>query len=345
MDISKERLQHLLGKAMEWTGESESGYDLYDTFRNVLGMNDDEITGMGFTTLREFFEGAEPQPDDPEPRKALIQAELDAMAERHNMNQNNQLEGECADFSGMELHGLEMRNMNLCGANFSGAVLRECDMGHGSFDDCDFTGAALHAVQAGSASFEQSNFTGARFEGCNFWAADFECADFTRAVFEDTNLHNATLDGCTFYGARFEHTDLSEASTLLAKGLTDSKGQAILEVIQARHTLWRYGETDGQRADFTRKGVTNLDFSGKNFDDALFCEAELYRCDFTGCSLDCADFTGAKLYDCYFTDALLDGADFSRAELVDCEGFDTLTGACFDDAVISRGQAMGGGMA
>jgi len=260
----------------------------------------------------------------PKGPKALTKAELDAMAEQHNINLNNQLEGQCADFSGRNLYGLEMRSMNLCGANFSGAVLRECDMSHGSFDDCDFSGATFHAVQAGSASFEQSVFTGTRFEGCNFWNAVFECADFTRAVFEDTNMHHATLDGCDFYGARFENTDLSTASIALAVGLPDSKAQAIVEVAQARHTLWRYGEPDGQRADFTRKGLTNLDFSGKNLDDALFCEAELYRCDFTGCSLDCADFAGAKLYDCDFTDAVIDSADFTGAKLVDCVGLEDI---------------------
>ena len=268
--------------------------------------------------------------------KALTQAELEAIAERHDINLNNPSEGECADFSDRLLYGLDLHGMNLCGASFVGTVLRECDMTNGSFDDCDFSGASFHAVQAGSASFEQSNFTGARFENCNFWAADFECGDFTRAVFEGTNLHNATLDDCTFYGTQLNSTDLSTASTALAKGLPDSKAQALVEVAQARHTLWCYGEPDGQRADFTRKGVTNLDFSGRNFDDALFCEAELYRCDFTGCSLDCADFTGAKLYDCDFTDAVIDGADFTQAELVDCIGPDNSQGPRME---------MGGGMA
>jgi len=458
MDFSNERLKQILGKALDWIGENESGYDLYETFADVIGMSNDEIEAMSYTSLREFFQGTEQQPDETAQSmtadesvfaaqiqridgadlgrlgawleharsladvdaeilsasanachrkllgdfgsvfqemeqkypgsaaaifnykegylpnellpaadwihnggtaeeahamaqegafdldtyvargpKALSQSELEAMAEQHIINLNNQLEGECADYSGMVLLGLDLHGMNLCCANFAGAVLRECDMGNGSFDDCDFSGASFHAVQAGSASFEQSNFTGARFENCNFWAADFECGDFTRAVFEGTNLHNSTLDGCTFYGAQLNSTDLSTASTDLAKGLPDSKAQALVEVAQARHALWNYGEPDGARADFTRKGLTNLDFTGRNFDDALFCEAELYRCDFTGCSLDCADFTGAKLYDCDFTDAVIDGADFTQAELTDCEGLDD----------VSQGLAMemGGGMA
>jgi len=269
--------------------------------------------------------------------KALSQTELDAIYERHYNYLHNLPEGECTDLSDTVLLGLDLHGKDLSTANFSGAVLRECDMEGGSFDDCDFSGATLYAVQAGSASFEQSNFAGARFEGGNFWAADFECGDFTRAVFDGTNLHNTTLDGCMFYGAQLNNTDLSTASTEMAKGLPDSKAQALVEVAQARHTLWCYGEPDGRRADFTRKGVSNLDFSGKNFDDSLFCEAELYRCDFTGCSLDCADFTGAKLYDCDFTDAMIDGADFTQAELVDCIGL--------DDVSQGSAMAMGGGMA
>ena len=165
--------------------------------------------------------------------KALIQAKLEAMAEQHNINLNNQLEGQCADFSSMVLLGLDMHGMNFCGASFAGAVLRDCDLTCGSFDDCDFSGAVFHAAQAGSASFEQSVFTGARLEGCNFWNADFECGDFTRAVFEDTNLDHATLDGCDFHGARFEGTDLSAAPSALATGLPDSKAQALVEVAQA----------------------------------------------------------------------------------------------------------------
>jgi len=147
------------------------------------------------------------------------QADLEAMAELHYNFLNILPGGKCADFSGMLLHGLEMRSMNLCGANFSGAVLRECDMGHGSFDNCDFSGTIFHAVQAGDASFEQSNFAGAQFESCNFYYAYFECADFTNAAFDDTNLHRATMDGCNFHGAQFENTDPSEATTFLAKGI------------------------------------------------------------------------------------------------------------------------------
>jgi len=272
--------------------------------------------------------------------KALSQDDLDAISGRHYNFLHNLPDGACADLSGTVLLGLDLHGKDLSTANFSGAVLRECDMGNGSFDDCDFSGASFHAVQAGGASFEQSIFTGARFENCNFFYADFECGDFTGAVFEGTNLDHATLDGCAFCGARFDNTGLDDASTLLAEGLPDSKAQAIVEVAHARHILWRHGQPDGQLADFSWKAVSKLDFSGKDFDGALFMRAELSSCDMSDCCLiqadfggavlegcdfrnaccHCANFAGAQLHGCDFTDAQLDDAIFSQAEIHNCKG-------------------------
>jgi len=278
--------------------------------------------------------------------KALTQTELDAMCERHDNFLHNLPDGACADLSGTVLLGLDLHGKDLSTANFSDAVLRECDMGNGSFDDCDFSGASFHAVQAGGASFEQSIFTGARFENCNFWAADFECGDFTGAVFEYTNLHNATLDRCTFCDARFESTDLSTASMVNAEGLSLSAPahdtQSELEVAHARHTLWLHEQPDGQQANFSSQALKKLDFSGREFDGALFCNAEISHCDmrsgdffscdfsgaaiegcdFTGATCQEADFTGARLHGCDFSQTELCGADFSQTEIHNCTGLE-----------------------
>ena len=95
----------------------------------------------------------------------------------------------------------------------------------------------------------------------------------------------------------------------------ENEQQAWLEVTHARHVLWLYGEPGGEQADFTRQCPQKLDFSGKDFGQALFCHAQIARCDFTGCALDGADFTGAKLYCCDFTDAELESAEFSEADI------------------------------
>lgn len=53
------RWQTLLGKAVCYIGESESGEDLYDTLHNEIGMSNEEITEIGFTSLSEYFEREE----------------------------------------------------------------------------------------------------------------------------------------------------------------------------------------------------------------------------------------------------------------------------------------------
>ena len=277
------------------------------------------------------------------------QAEMEAIYEKHYDFLKNLPGGECADFSGMLLSGLEMRDMDFSYANFSGASLNGCDMEHGRFEGCIFTGAHFYGVQAGNAILELSDFTGAHFEGSNFRHANLENSNCTNAVFEDVNLQHTNLDLCNFEGAQFINTDLRAASTTLAKGLADhcrnSEAQDALEVTHARHILWRLGQPDGQQANFSSQNLTKLDFSGKEFDGALFGDAEISRCDmrsgdffscdfngatiegcdFTGASCQDVDFTGARLHGCDFSQTELCGADFSQAEIHNCTGLDDVS--------------------
>ena len=55
-DVQDSRAPEMLGRALCWLGESESGEELYHTFSEVLGMEDDEIREMGFTSLVPYFD-------------------------------------------------------------------------------------------------------------------------------------------------------------------------------------------------------------------------------------------------------------------------------------------------
>ena len=55
-DMQDNRTYEILGRALCWLGESESGQELYNTFSEVLGMDDDEIRKMGFTSLVPYFD-------------------------------------------------------------------------------------------------------------------------------------------------------------------------------------------------------------------------------------------------------------------------------------------------
>jgi len=57
LPFQPDRMEHLLDKALDWIGEHERGSDLYDTLRNMIGMEDDEILAAGFECLEKYFDG------------------------------------------------------------------------------------------------------------------------------------------------------------------------------------------------------------------------------------------------------------------------------------------------
>ncbi len=54
--IKSRRKSELIGRLVCWIGENETGADLYDTLSNTIGMTDDEIREIGFTSLVPFFD-------------------------------------------------------------------------------------------------------------------------------------------------------------------------------------------------------------------------------------------------------------------------------------------------
>ena len=55
-DMQGNRISELLGRTLCWIGENESGGELYNTFSEVLGLTDEEIRYMGYTSLVPYFD-------------------------------------------------------------------------------------------------------------------------------------------------------------------------------------------------------------------------------------------------------------------------------------------------
>ena len=53
--LNAKRIHELLGRAVGWISEMESGCDLYNTLSEVIGMTDIEMHRLGFSSLSEFF--------------------------------------------------------------------------------------------------------------------------------------------------------------------------------------------------------------------------------------------------------------------------------------------------
>ncbi|MBR2434025.1 MAG: hypothetical protein IKB22_00995 [Lentisphaeria bacterium] len=52
---SNERYKDLCGRLVCWLGETEEGAELYDTLHTEIGMTDDEVSELGFTSLASYF--------------------------------------------------------------------------------------------------------------------------------------------------------------------------------------------------------------------------------------------------------------------------------------------------
>lgn len=55
LEAEYERSSTLVGRLVSWLNENESGEELYNTLSEVIGMTDDEIREIGFTSLVPYF--------------------------------------------------------------------------------------------------------------------------------------------------------------------------------------------------------------------------------------------------------------------------------------------------
>lgn len=111
----------------------------------------------------------------------ITQEKLDEMIQKHELWLDFH-EGECADFTGMDLRG----------GNFTGASLHKAN-----FKNADLRGAIMI-----SAMFLEANFIGANLEGANLERSDFN----------DVDMRNAILENANCYRANFEHSRMDDVN-------------------------------------------------------------------------------------------------------------------------------------
>lgn len=55
-EVAKNRTEELVGRLVCWLGENEIGKELYHTLSEVIGMTDQEINAVGFSSLVPYFD-------------------------------------------------------------------------------------------------------------------------------------------------------------------------------------------------------------------------------------------------------------------------------------------------
>lgn len=145
---------------------------------------------------------------------------------------------------------------------------------------------------------------------------------------EDTILHDDSIDLCL----------TEQAANNQYRERYDVNSSTELEIICAKHALWIYGESGGERADFSNclfenVNLSNCNLCGADFNDAVFincnlddasmCDADFENAKFKRCSLrhftaEGANFKGTDFYNCDLNGAYFTGSNFTESKIADC---------------------------
>lgn len=141
---------------------------------------------------------------------------------------------------------------------------------------------------------------------------------------EDTILHDDSIDLCL----------TEQAANNQYRERYDANSSTELEIICAKHALWIYGESGGERADFSNCLLENVDLSNCNLCGADFSGATFINCNLDDASMCDADFENAEFKRCSLRHFTAEGANFKGSDVYNCD----LRGACFTHSNFSKSK-------
>ena len=148
--------------------------------------------------------------------RVLTQDDVEIMYAKHILF-NHSEGGEKADFSGCRLTNLDLRHMQLNGADFTGALLENVRMNDAGLCFCVFRDAKLVGCNLNSAIAEEADFCGATFTECKVKNCIFTHSNFAHTSFQDTDLWMSSFADCCIENSSImdtetEGVDLSDTS-------------------------------------------------------------------------------------------------------------------------------------
>ena len=138
--------------------------------------------------------------------RVLAQQDVDIMYAKHILWSYGE-GGEKADFSGCRLTNLDLRYMQLNGADFTGALLENVNMNGAGLCFCVFRDAKLVGCDLNSAIAEEADFCGAAFTECKMRSGIFTHSNIARASFQDADLDESRFASCCIEDTNIMDTD------------------------------------------------------------------------------------------------------------------------------------------
>lgn len=139
--------------------------------------------------------------------RVLTQQDVDIMYAK-NILFNYGEGGEKADFSNCRLTNLDLRHMQLNGADFTGALLENVRMNDAGLCFCVFRDAKLVGCNLNGAVAEEADFCGATFTECKMRNGIFTHSNFAHTSFQDSDLWMSNFSSCCI-----ENTNIMDTET------------------------------------------------------------------------------------------------------------------------------------
>lgn len=117
--------------------------------------------------------------------------------------------GEWPDLSCLDLSGLSLTHLNMCGADFTGSNLAGADLRFSNMSGSQFVRADLRRARMSGSALRDANFYGADLGGATLRYVDLRGAYLYRADLRNADLRHANLYGVDLYDADLRYAQLT----------------------------------------------------------------------------------------------------------------------------------------
>lgn len=241
----------------------------------------------------------EGQLEEVSPLPTDIQAALTAIARRDISKEG---ENPKLDLRYIDIRGADLSDANLRGTDFTGSDLRCCSFFGANLETADFSGVNLQEAVLYEANLQSCLFYEADLQAAILRKANLKSAVFYRANLQAAILYDANLFEAIFYQANLSSANLCDVNLKFAN----------LEACNLSSTNLIGSNLEG--ANLIGANLQNASLSTANLQEAILYEAILLKTNLCDTNLTKANLVGANLTGAILQDANLNSADLSRVE-------------------------------
>ncbi|SHK68669.1 Uncharacterized protein YjbI, contains pentapeptide repeats [Desulfatibacillum alkenivorans DSM 16219] len=224
--------------------------------------------------------------------------EIDEIIELHHLWLSGEIKpdwtrkGKQANFSNMDLSGVNFQGCNLKGAVFKYSYI----------DGTDFSGCNLQGASFELSVIKRCSFKGAVLIGCNFTKADIEESSFFKAELSGASFQDATLEGIDMSHCRMDNVTFFSSNIFRIS----------------------WDNSNMHRADFRKAWIETFNAKNSMMEDAVFEEANLCGGSVARSYLYESVFRKATIRSVSFKKADLRFSDWENSQVV-CVEYDRQT--------------------